>query len=136
MSVVAKFYVSNVDVTEGSSTASKIDLSPVCRGVENAGWSSATPGGSMTLWSLNDDATEYFEKGVEYEIHFLRVEKPAPGDGHNARPIKTKYGSYCCMTCGGYPAIKEGVRYDDATLEDLDWTKHVEIYSAEPIKPE
>lgn len=130
MSVVAKFYVTNVDRTEGSSTASKIDLQPVCRGIENAGWASATPGGSMTLWSLNDNATEYFEKGVEYEIHFLRVAKPAPGDGHVARPVKTKYNSYICATCGGSPGW-DVTKYDYATvpLEELDWTKHDEIYS-------
>jgi len=130
MSVVAKFYVTNVERPEGSSTASKIDLQPVCRGIENAGWASATPGGSITLWSLNDNATDYFERGQEYEIHFLQVAKPTPGDGHSVRAIKTKYGSYICATCGGSPNFKNDARWDTATLDDLDWTKHTEIYSA------
>lgn len=131
MSVVAKFYVTNVERPEGSSTASKIDLAPVCRGVENSSWASATPGGSLTLWSLNDNATDYFERGQEYEIHFLQVAKPEPGDGHSVRAIKTKYGSYICATCGGAPQfdiIK--YRYDNVPMEELDWTKHTEIYAA------
>lgn len=133
MSVVAKFYVTNVERPEGSSTASKIDFQAVCRGIENAGWASATPGGNITLWSLNDNATDYFERGKEYELHFIEVAKPAPGDGHNARPVKTKYGSYICATCGASPQW-DTFKYDWSTvpLEELDWTKHTEIYSATP----
>lgn len=133
MSVVAKFYVSNVERPEGSSTASKIDMQAVCRGIENSGWASATPGGNMTLWSLNDNATDYFERGCEYEIHFVKVAKPTPGDGHTTRPIKTKYGSYICATCGGAPSW-DNTKYDWSTvpMEDLDWSTHDAMYSASP----
>jgi hypothetical protein len=138
MSVVAKFYVSNVERPEGSSTASKIDMQAVCRGVENAAWASATPGGNMTLWSLNDNATEYFERGCEYEIHFLKVAKPEPGDGHKARPVKSKYGQYVCATCGAIPQCEKARdnnwQWNGITTEDLDWTHHDEMYSPSPTE--
>jgi hypothetical protein len=135
MSVVAKFFVQSVEKTEGASTASKINLGAVCRGVENAGWASATPAGNMTIWSLNEYATDYFEQGAEYEITLTKVAKPMPGDRHPAVAIKTKYGSYICQTCGGVPQW-DSAKFDWQTvpLSDLDWTMHDTVYSPSPTE--
>lgn len=133
MSVAAKFYVQSVEKTEGSSTASKITLGAVCRGIENSGWASATPAGNIVLWSLNDAATEQFVQGEEYLIHFTRSPKPAPGDGHKPDPVKTKYGSIVCATCGGTPSW-DTTKYDwsTVTVDAVDWTQHDAVFSPTP----
>lgn len=108
MSVQAKFFVQKVDRFDGAATASNIEFSAVCRGIENAGWAAATPGGRIQLGVLNDKATDYFEQGAEYIVTFVRVEKPAPGDGHPIAPVTDKYNNLLCATCGGHVGGETG----------------------------
>lgn len=106
MSVVGKFYVQSIESHEGA-TASDVRLGAVCRGVENALWSSATPSGSIQMNILNDAATAQFEKGAEYLVTFTKVAKPAPQDGHSARLVTDKHNSLVCEICGMFfgPAV-------------------------------
>jgi hypothetical protein len=99
MTVRAKFYVSDLQNPEGA-TAAQVSLNAVCRGVENAIWSQATPSGSITMYVKNDPAFEQFEKGAEYEVTFRKVPKPTPGDGHQIKPTPNMHGWVVCETCG------------------------------------
>lgn len=127
MSVVAKFYVSKVDRVEGSSTATQVQLGAVCRGIENAIWSQATPSGSITMGILNEAATEYFEAGAEYLVTFHRVTKPAPHDGHPLAIVTTKNGAMLCETCGHYPTWPDGFPNGAP-----DWSHHDVLYAPLP----
>lgn len=121
MSVIAKFFVQELDRHEDSPTASRIKMGAVCRGQANKAWASATPGGSVELFTLNEAATDYFEKGAEYEVTFVRVEPPKPGDGHAPQIFQ---GANECGRCGMYPGRNEETgQYDD-------WSAHTELYGA------
>lgn len=99
MSVRAKFFVSKLDNPEGA-TAAQVGLMAVCRGVENAMWAQATPAGSITMHVKNDPAFEQFEMGAEYEVTFVKVAKPMPGDGHPIVEAVNMHGGIVCETCG------------------------------------
>lgn len=99
MSVVAKFYVADIETFPNSDNA-RISMYPVCRGVENASWASATPSGNLIMNVLNVYATAQFEKGAEYYIRFEKAVKPLPGDGHQIVPVTDKYGHQLCEVCG------------------------------------
>lgn len=127
MSVVGKFFVSEIVTHEGSPTADRVKLGAVCRGAQNAKWASATPWGTIEMGVLNDAATGYFEKGAEYEVTFTRVAKPEPHDGHEPQPEYTGWmdrskPANMCGFCGMYAT----------TAEDgsLDWSAHQEHYGA------
>jgi hypothetical protein len=122
MTVVAKFFVQDVQTFEGA-TASNVTLGAVCRGVENASWSAATPSGSISMSILNDAATGQFVKGQEYYVTFERAVKPEPHDGHTLDPVTDKWGNHICKFCGSYARIA-----DDGSLN---WDLHTEAYGAE-----
>ena len=125
MAVSSKWYVTNVD---GQS----VTLQPVCRGIENREWASATPGGSMTMYISNPAALTQFVKGQEYTALFEHAPKPAPGDGHPVEVVEQvgwnpKTGAndrtyYVCGTCGSYASMSE-----DGTP---DWSKHEELFGS------
>ncbi len=120
MGVIAKFFVQEVERHENTPTASHIKLGAVCRGKVNAGWASATPGGTIDLWVLNEAATAYFVEGAEYEIRFQRVEPPKLGDGHQPVPVTMNTaGDLMCQECGVYAKMVDG---------RPDWTAHAEHY--------
>lgn len=133
MTVKAKFYCSNVQTFDGA-TASSVTLGAVCRGVENAQWSSATPAGNITMSILNDLATAQFKKGQEYEVTFEPVDAPAEGDGHQVEPVKTKHGYVVCGRCGGYPTLPgAGVDTGDpSTWPATAWDSHNAFYAVKP----
>lgn len=119
MSVSSKWYVTNID-------GQKVSLTPVCRGIENREWASATPGGSMTLFISNEAALAQFKQFEEYEAVFTHVPKPTPGDKHpvdqyedhpSYDPSKTLY---ICKTCGSYAYLNE-----DGTPN---WSRHEELF--------
>ena len=130
MTVVAKFFVSEVVQHEDAPTADRIKMGVVCRGRENRQWAQATPGGTIEMFVLNDAATAQFEKGSEYLVTFEKVPKPELGDGHEPIPAPTfgqeqdvaKAQYVCCEFCG---VMAE--RAEDGTL---DWSKHEEHYGA------
>ena len=95
----AKFFVNDVKSPEGA-TAAQVSLGAVCRGVENALWSQATPAGSIQMHVKNTPAFEQFERGAEYEVTFRKVPKPAPGDGHEPAPATDMHGRVVCEFCG------------------------------------
>lgn len=131
MPVQAKFFVSAVKRTDGSSTADQVTLGAVCRGVENALWSQATPAGQITLSILNEAATDQFIPGEEYLVTFTRVDKPVPGDGHAPKPVRhPKWNNWLCETCGGTPSYDARTHPDPRTLavDELDWSVHQQVY--------
>ena len=68
--VRAKFAVTYLP--EGSTD---VHLSPVYSGSEeNKQFYKSTPGGSISLNVLNEDARKYFEQGKEYYIDFTTAE--------------------------------------------------------------
>lgn len=120
MAVSSKWYVTR---TEGQ----QVTLNPVCRGIENREWASATPGGSMTMFISNPAALAQFEQGQEYEAIFTHVPKPAAGDGHPVDhyedhpaydPSKTLH---ICKTCGSYAALNED--------GSPNWSRHEETFN-------
>lgn len=132
MSVQAKFYVSKITRTEGSSTADQVVLGAVCRGVENALWSQYTPAGTITMGVLNEAATAQFEEGEEYLVTFTHVPHPKPGDGHEPKPVRMKSGCWCCEQCGGLPSwdATANPQFDQVPLDALDWSTHRQVYGA------
>lgn len=123
MSVSSKWYVTKIE-------GQQVTLSPVCRGVENREWASATPGGSMTMWITNEAALSQFELWQEYTALFEHSPKPVPGDGHAVRVVEqvapfelpdgTRKTYYVCGVCGSYASLNE-----DGTP---DWSKHDEVF--------
>ncbi len=95
----AKFYCNKAESPDGA-TAAQVSLGAVCRGVENAIWSQATPAGSITMSVLNTPAFEQFEYGAEYEVTFRKVAKPMPNDGHTIKPVENMHGGIVCEFCG------------------------------------
>lgn len=130
MAVRAKFYVQSIKRVEGSSTADQVTLGAVCRGVENAVWSQATPAGTIQLSVLNEDATAQFAEGEEYYVTFEHADKPRPGDGHAPVPIRNKWGAWLCETCGGFPSYDTRAHPEWAKVpaEALDWSVHRQVY--------
>jgi len=130
MTVRAKFYVQSIKRVEGSSTADQVTLGAVCRGVENAVWSQATPSGTITLGILNEAATGQFVEGEEYVVTFEHADKLTPGDGHAPLPIRNKWGSWLCETCGGCPSYdtKAHPVYSEVPVDALDWSVHRQVY--------
>jgi hypothetical protein len=118
MSVSSKWYVSRQ--IEGGN----VWLTPVCRGIENREWATATPAGSMQMFIQNEAALAQFEYGKEYEVVFREVPKPLPHDGHPVMLIEnTGFGDkvyYTCGVCGSYARLNE-----DGTP---DWSAHDEMY--------
>lgn len=129
MSVKAKFFVQSVQRTEGSSTADRVTLGAVCRGVENALWSQYTPSGTITMGVLNEAATAQFVEGEEYEVTFTRVKRPQRGDGHEVVETRDKHGNWLCETCGAHPSWDVAEHgYQNVPREALDWSTHQQIY--------
>lgn len=124
MSVKAKFVVSAVQKHDNSD-ASTISMYPVCRGAENAAWSSATPSGNLTMTVLNEVAAAQFVQGEEYLLTFEHAPKPAPGDGHAVDLVRTKQGTLICGRCGIYGTGSYGQEYvwDEAAQK-----RHDEAY--------
>lgn len=121
MSVSSKWYVTKIE-------GQQVTLSPVCRGVENREWASATPAGSMTMWISNEAALEQFVLYEEYEFVATHRPKPSPGDGHAVQVVEQTYPGYpskvyhLCGACGSYASLTE-----DGTP---DWSKHDEVFGA------
>lgn len=123
MSVSSKWYVTKIE-------GQQVHLYPVCRGVENREWSSATPGGSMQMTITNPAALEQFVVGEEYLARFDFAPKPKPGDGHEVDVVE-QYGwdpqtgkndkvYWVCGTCGSYARLTEDGKPD--------WTAHEEMF--------
>ena len=119
MSVSSKWYVTKIE-------GQQVTLSPVCRGIENREWASATPGGSMTMWITNEAALAQFVLHEEYEFVSEHRPRPSAGDGHpvdqyedhpSYDPSKTLF---ICKTCGSYASLNP-----DGTP---DWSKHDETF--------
>lgn len=125
MSVSSKWYVARVE-------GQQVYLHPVCRGVENREWASATPSGQMMMTITNEAALSQFVVGEEYLTRFDFCPKPAPGDGHEVDVVEQvgwnpKTGQsdktyYACGTCGHYASLA-----DDGTP---DWSKHHEVFGS------
>lgn len=123
-SVSSKWYVTKIE-------AQQVSFSPVCRGVENRTWASATPAGSMTMYISNPDALAYFQVGQEYTGLFEHSPKPTPGDGHSVEVIEQKGWNpqtgkedrtyYVCGVCGSYASLVD---------DQPDWSKHDEVFGA------
>lgn len=117
MSVSSKWYVSNIE-------GQMVHLHPVCRGVENREWATATPGGQMSMVIQNDAALAQFQKGEEYEAVFVHKPKPAPHDGHEVQVVEQKAWDdktvWLCGACGSYAYLNE-----DGTPN---WSRHEELY--------
>lgn len=76
MGVRAKFQCTAVH----GEAAKTIALLPVYSGSEeNKSFFSYTPGGSITLAIVNEEAAKQFEVGKEYYVDFTLAEAPAPG---------------------------------------------------------
>lgn len=114
--VSSKWYVTAVE-------GQKVSLSPVCRGIENREWASATPAGSMAMWISNPAALAAFTLGEEYEAIFRHVPKPKPGDGHAVDALEIPNGDrvyYVCGKCGSYARLN-----DDGSPN---WQAHEELF--------
>jgi hypothetical protein len=126
MSVSSKWYVTKVE-------GQQVTLFPVCRGVENREWASATPAGSMTMYITNEAALSQFIVGEEYLTRFDFAAKPKPGDGHpvdvveqagwNPQTGKNDKVYWVCGTCGSYASLN-----DDGTPN---WSKHEEMFGTQ-----
>lgn len=119
MSVSSKWYVTKIE-------GQQVTLSPVCRGVENREWSSATPGGTMTMWISNPAALEQFVLHEEYEFISEHRPKPRPGDKHPVDHYVDHPASdptkklHICKTCGSYARLSPD--------GEPDWTGHYETF--------
>lgn len=78
--VRAKFYVETVQPNEdGSGT---IRLRPVYDGSEeNKAFYKYTPGGEITLSTINPQAVEAFEVGAQFYVDFTPAVDPVPPNG-------------------------------------------------------
>ena len=128
MSVSSKWYVSRID-------GQTVYLYPVCRGIENREWATATPGGQMSMVIQNEAALEQFKLYEEYEAVFVHKPKPAPGDKHPVSLVTAKSFEgtpaektvYLCGTCGNYARLdNEG---------NPDWSAHDELYGLQLPSP-
>jgi hypothetical protein len=73
MSVRAKFRVTSV--TRMESEASRVTLAPVTSGSEeNKAFYKWTPGGSISLETINTEASKQFEPGKEFFVDFTPAE--------------------------------------------------------------
>ena len=124
MPISSKWYVSRI---EGNT----VSLYPVCRGVENREWATATPGGQMSMVIQNEAALSQFAVGEEFEAVFVHKPKPAAGDKHPVFPVEVKgYTAsgektyYTCGTCGSYARLA-----DDGSP---DWSAHHETFGSTP----
>lgn len=92
MSVRAKFVCNDVSPDpQVPGGARQIQLSPVYTGSEeNKAFFQSSPGGSISLWCTNPNATKQFEMGKEYYVDFIPAVGPdnpveqAPTPGQNA----------------------------------------------------
>lgn len=119
MPVSSKWYVSRIE-------GQLVSLHPVCRGVENREWATATPGGQMSMVIQNEAALQQFTVGEEYEAVFVHKPKPAPHDGHKVQVVEqSAYGKtvYLCGVCGSYARLSPD--------GGPDWTAHEEHYGTE-----
>jgi hypothetical protein len=76
MSVVAKFFVSEISRYAHNLDQIAVKMTPVSRGEENKEWSKYTPSGGIQLNILNAKAAEQFVLGEEYLITFEHTPKP------------------------------------------------------------
>jgi hypothetical protein len=131
MTVVGKFFVSEIVRHDGAPTADRVKLGAVCRGRENRQWASATPWGTIEMGILNDAATEQFEQGAEYLVTFQKVPKPAPHDGHEPIPapgfghVTVEEAQYVMCEFCGVNAKK------DPDTGALDWSDHEKAFGPE-----
>lgn len=83
MTVRAKFRVSTISKTtqpDGVET-STVSLSAVCSGSEeNEKFFKYTPGGSISLSTINPEAASQFEEGKEYYVDFTFAQEAAPAE--------------------------------------------------------
>jgi hypothetical protein len=125
MSVSSKWYVTKID-------GQQVYFSPVCRGIENRQWSSATPGGEMRLYITNPDALAQYELYQEYEFVSEHRPKPAPGDRHPVdhyvdHPASDPSRSlHICATCGSYARLSPD--------GEPDWTGHYETFGRSVVE--
>lgn len=69
--VRAKFWVCSIEASKGVDGYT-INLSPVTSGSEeNSRFYHYTPMGSITLSTINEDATKQFTVGKEYYVDFI-----------------------------------------------------------------
>lgn len=74
MNVRAKFYVASKAPNENGGLVS---LNPVTSGSpENENFYHLTPGGNITLSTINQAAYDAFEEGAEYYVDFTKFEAP------------------------------------------------------------
>lgn len=88
MVVQAKFKVESLQVNEdGGGT---VHLRPVTSGSdENADFYKYTPGGDITLSTINPKAMSAFELGAEYYVDFTRADVQPVSDAVPATPEPT-----------------------------------------------
>ena len=84
MSVLARFYVSEVTRRSYDPQAASVTLQAVARGPENKEWASATPTGQITLTIKNSPAAEFFiaRLGKDVTVRF----EPLDDDTHRLSP--------------------------------------------------
>lgn len=81
MSVIARFFVSEVTRRAYNPDAAEITLNVASRGEENKVWAAATPSGTIKMNVLNALAVEAFEIGKEYKVTFDSIADTAPASG-------------------------------------------------------
>jgi hypothetical protein len=77
VSVVARFYVSEIVRRAYDTQAMSVTLQAVGRGPENAEWAAATPVGQLTMTIKNSKAAEFFEPLLGKDVQLLISEAPA-----------------------------------------------------------
>lgn len=97
--VRAKFYVSSVGpgsiTSDGETTEGKtIVLSPVTSGSkENEEFYKMTPGGSIQLSTINDEAAAQFIPGKEYYVEFIAAEQTEAAQAETEVSAETTEGN-------------------------------------------
>lgn len=78
MSVVARFYVSEITRRAYDPGAVQVTMQAVGRGEENKAWASATPSGQVTMAIKNGDAAAFFgdRLGKDVTIKFEAADEP------------------------------------------------------------
>lgn len=116
MSVEARFYLQSI--TDHAGGSFEVKLAPVTRGDHNRKWSSATPGGSLSLFITNRGALPFFKDllGANRDVRLLLEAAPwpqDPSDDHGFEPSRQEPGqSYppeaSCRHCGQGEAMHVG----------------------------
>lgn len=120
MSVVARFYVSEVLVTaHAPQGAAQVKLQAVSRGDQNKQWASATPSGEIKMTINNEPAATYFREnlGKDVEVLFTVVPVAVPADGHPYRPSEAAPGTYySAPKCGDCMGVEGEHVHEDSPL--------------------